>query len=75
MGRKEKKEKAKKVKDNVKGGKVNPPMEIQAEIHAEQSNEEIQVNLVETQAEEEANKGVDEDLPSTKRRKKTTELG
>ena len=84
MARKEEKKKSKKAKDNINGGKVNPPEKIHAEIHAEQSEqihveihaeqsggEEIQENPVETQAEEEADKVVDEDLPSTKRRKKT----
>ena len=61
MGRKEKKDESKKAKDN-KGGKVNPPEEIQAEIHAEQSDgEEIQKNPVETQAKEEADEDVDEE--------------
>ena len=65
-----KKDKSKKGKDNVKGGKVNPPEEVHAEIHAEQSDgEETQENPVETQAEEETDEDVDEDLPSTKRRK------
>ena len=70
MGRKKKKDKSKKAKD-YKGGKFNPPEEIQAEIHAEQSDgEEIQENPVEIQAEEEAVK----DLQSMKWRKKTPKL-
>ena len=57
----EKTDTSKKAKDN-KGGKVNPPEEIQAEIHAEQSDgEEIQKNPVETQAKEEADEDVDEE--------------
>ena len=69
MGRKDKKDKSKKAKDKVNGGKVNPPEDIYAEIHVEQADSEV-----ETQAEEEADEDVDEDLPSTKRRKKTPKL-
>ena len=70
-----KKDKSTKGKDNVKGGKVNPPEEFHAEIHAEQSDsEETQKNPVETQAEEEADEDVDEDFPSRKRRKEKVNL-